>query len=339
MKFKDIYKKAVKVGMDMDPRGKGGIEKVLARAKKDYDAMSKWDQERFDMERLTNPYSDTRMLYGDPDTEVKSVMIGIDIESAEVVLADRLRERGRPVDLIIAHHPEGQPLANLYDVMEMQSGILGTHGVPIGVAESIMSSRIKEVKANLMPANHNRAVDAARLLDIPMMCIHTPTDNAVTTHLQRSFDKEKPMYVGDVLEMLHEIPEYAMALGEAVGPNVLIGSERRTAGKVFVDMTGGTGGSKDAYERLAHAGVGTVVGMHIGPEHRKEAEKHHLNVVIAGHISSDSLGINLLLDKVLNKDIEVIECSGFRRISHKAGQKKAGGSARTAKKGGPKKKR
>ncbi len=38
-------------------------------------------------------------------------------------------------------------------------------------------------------------------------------------------------------------------------------------------MTGGTGGSKDAFEKLAIAGVGTIVGMHIGENNRQEAEK------------------------------------------------------------------
>ena len=61
-------------------------------------------------------------------------------------------------------------------------------------------------------------------------------------------------------------------------------------------MTGGTSGSKETLEKLSQSGVGTIVGMHMSEDHRKEAEKHHLNVVIAGHIASDTLGLNLLLD-------------------------------------------
>jgi hypothetical protein len=51
-------------------------------------------------------------------------------------------------------------------------------------------------------------------------------------------------------------------------------------------------------------------------DHRKEAEKSHMNVIVAGHISSDTLGLNLLLDEI-SKDnsLEIIECSGFRRFS------------------------
>jgi hypothetical protein len=200
--------------------------------------------------------------------------------------------------------------------MNMQSGILLKHGVPVNVAEDIMGERIKEVERGLLPLNHTRAVDCARLLDIPLMCIHTPSDNAVSIYLQRLFEDDPPRLVSDIINTLNDIPEYADARGEAAGPKVIVGSGARRAGKVFVDMTGGTDGSKKVFKGLSHAGVGTVVGMHMGENHRKEAEKHHVNVIIAGHISSDNLGLNLLLDDIL-KGVEVIACSGFRRISRK----------------------
>jgi hypothetical protein len=59
--------------------------------------------------------------------------------------------------------------------------------------------------------------------------------------------------------------------------------------------------------------------MHIPEKHLEEANKHHINVVIAGHIASDTLGMNLLLDaaeKAGQKKFSVIECSGFRRYEH-----------------------
>ena len=37
--------------------------------------------------------------------------------------------------------------------------------------------------------------------------------------------------------------------------------------------------------------------MHYSEEHRKRAEELKLNLVIAGHISSDVLGMNLILDR------------------------------------------
>ncbi len=315
MKLRDIYERAIKRGMELDPRGADEAARELESAKKEYDDLKEKDRKWFDKERLRNPYSDSRILFGDPDKEIKRALVGIDIEVGEIVLADRLRDRNRAVDLIIAHHPEGSAMANLYEVMDMQSGILLKYGVPINVAESIMDERIREVERRLMPANHTRAVDAARLLDIPLICLHTPADNAVTDYLQRLFDESKPRLVSDVVKILKDIPEYVSSMGEVfMHPKAVVGSEKRSAGKVFVDMTGGTGGSKLAFERLAISGVGTIVGMHISEEHRKEASKHHINVVIAGHIASDSLGINLILDHILD-GVEVIETSGFRRVA------------------------
>jgi len=314
MKIREIYERAVKRGIELDPRGQEDVKKELERTKKEFDKLKDDEKKSFDTAALTNPYSDSRILYGDPEKDVKRILLGIDMEVAEVLLADRLTERGKKIDLVMAHHPEGRAMARLYDVMGMQSGILLKYGVPINVAEDIMEERIREVERRLMPVNHTRSVDAARLLEMPLMCVHTPSDNAVTDFLQRLFDEKQPYSVEDITDLLKDIPEYGAALVETTGPKVVCGSKKRRAGKVFVDMTGGTGGSKKAFERLSQAGVGTVVGMHISEDHRKEAEKHHVNVVIAGHISSDTLGMNLLLDSVLDKDIEVIGTSGFTRI-------------------------
>ncbi|NLC37920.1 MAG: NGG1p interacting factor NIF3, partial [Clostridia bacterium] len=62
------------------------------------------------------------------------------------------------------------------------------------------------------------------------------------------------------------------------------------------------------------AGVGTIVCMHMSEKHRKEAEKAHLNVVIAGHMASDSLGMNLFLDLLEERGIQIETCSGLYRV-------------------------
>lgn len=314
MKIKEIYSLAVELGMSHDPRGKEAVETLLARERERYAELKEDEKEGYDLEKLSNPYADTRILYGDPERDVKRVLTGIDMEAAEVLLADRFRDRGKPVDLIIAHHPEGSAMAALYEVMHLQEDVLARFGVPINVAEGIMASRISEVKRGLMPLNHFRAVDTARLLDIPLMCVHTAADNLVADFLQRLFDERKPERLSDVIKVLKELPEYKTAAAQGAGPAIVVGEKDRRAGKIFVDMTGGTSGSQDAYSKLAVAGVGTVVGMHIKEEHRKEAEKNNINVVIAGHMASDSLGMNLFLDRLEQQGIEIIAASGLIRV-------------------------
>ena len=315
MRLNEIYRLFVQMGKEHDPRGAHGVNNYLRRTKQEYKDILKSDREYFDSERLENPFNDTRILYGDPDTQVQRILAGIDIETPELILADRLREKGERIDLVMAHHPEGKALLGLHRVMRMQEDILAGLGVPINVAEGILSSRISEVERGLMPLNHSRPIDAARLLGLPFMCVHTPADNMVNTFLSNLFDEKKPDTVDDVVGILKEIPEYQEAMRIGAGPKVVVGSEKKRAGKIFVDMTGGTGGSDEAFAKLAIAGVGTIVTMHIGEKHRKEAEKNHINVVVAGHMASDSLGVNLLLDIIEQKGIEILTCSGLIRVN------------------------
>ncbi len=315
MKLKKIYEKIIESGRARDPRGTDEVDAEIAERKKAYGELKGIRREIFDTETLRNPYADTRILHGNPETDVHSVMVGIDIEGPELLLADWLRSQGRGPDLVMAHHPEGRALARLADVMAMQAVVVSRHGVPINVAEDLMVSRIREVDRRILPGNHARSVDFARILDIPMMCAHTPADNHVAAYLQELFDAQAPRKVKDVIDILYEHDEYRAAAEAGCRPTVFVGDDKRRAGKVFVDMTGGTEGSVKIYEKLSQAGVGTIVGMHISEEHRKQAEKHHVNVVIAGHIASDTLGLNLTLDEICRiEPIEIIDCSGFTRV-------------------------
>jgi len=317
MKLGEIYRLAIEKGMSKDPRSKEAVERLLEKDNKQFGEMKDEEKKEYDQDKLFNPYGDTRVLFGDPELEVTRVLSGIDMETGEVLLADRVSGRGKKIDLIIAHHPEGKAMAALYQVMRVQEDILAKFGVPINVAEGIMASRISEVKWGLMPLNHNRAVDAARLLGIPIMCVHTPADNLVNDFLQSLIDEKKPETLNDVIKLLKEIPEFAEAVNYNAGPTIVLGSKERRAGRVMVDMTGGTSGSEDAYAKLAIAGVGTLVVMHIGEKHRKEAEKNNINVIIAGHMASDSLGLNLFLDEIARRGIEVIPCAGLLRHERK----------------------
>jgi len=318
MTLREFFERAIQVGIEHDPRGREAVVQELERLRKKYDDLSAKEKEYFDVSSLSNPYSDSRVLHGKGSEDISAVLAGIDVEVGELLLAESLRAKGTPVDVILAHHPEGSGMANLYSVMSMQADILSLYGVPINVAESLMEGRIREVERKLLPLNHSRAVDAAQLLDIPFVCLHTPADNMVATFLQGLFDSRKPGTIGEVIDLLCEIPEYHDAKKIGAGPRILLGSEGRKAGRIFVDMTGGTEGAKDIFASLTSSGVNTVVGMHLTEDHRKEAERHHLNVVIAGHISSDNLGLNLLLDEVTaGTGVTILGCSGFRRVKRR----------------------
>ena len=316
MKLKQIYDFVIEKGMEADPRGKGKVKKELDKLNRRFEELKEEEKKEFDEEKLANPYSDTRILYGNPGAEIENILLGVDMEVGEVLLADRLNQKKEgSVDLVVSHHPEGKALAGFYDVMRMQADILSKFGVPINVAEGLLEPRIKEVQRKVMPINHTRAVDAARLLDVPFMCVHTPADNHVVSFLQKFLERKAPDTVEDVLKILKQIPEYKEGISRNAGPAVVVGSKERKAGKLFVDMTGGTEGAKDIFEKLAAAGIGTLICMHLDEERIKKVGKEHINIIIAGHIASDTLGLNLLCDKLEKKGkFNFIACSGFKRI-------------------------
>jgi hypothetical protein len=314
VKLREIYETAVRVGIEADPRGREGIEQFLARTKQRYDKLPDYMQAAFDRQELVNPFSDTRIYVGDPETEIRTLLAGIDMNTGEVVLADRLRERGWPIDAIYTHHPEGIGLSNLDKVMSVQADIWAQWGVPIQAGEKLIDERRGEVKHRLMPLNADQAVDAARLLAIPFFSAHTPTDNLVFSYLTDYFADRAPQTIEDVRRRLFDIPEYRIAASRAAGPSVAEGPTDKRAGKVYVDMTGGTEGPVTAIEKLADSGVGTMICMHMSKELREAADKHHIHVVIAGHMASDSVGINLLMDELERGGVQVVATSGLIRV-------------------------
>jgi putative NIF3 family GTP cyclohydrolase 1 type 2 len=312
MKVKEIFDLAIKMGIEADFRGKEGVQKFLERKRKQYEKLSEKEKELFDLEALENPYLDSRIYHIAEDKEIKKVLAGISIGVEEILLAKELGD----IDLVIAHHPIGKGLANLADVMELQCDVLNYYGVPINVAENLMKERIDEVARGVHAILHEKTVQAAQILGVNLMNVHTPCDNLVAKFLKDLIEKENPETLGDLYDLLLEIPEYKEAMKLGSGPKITVGSREQRCGKIaLVEITGGTEGSPKIYEKMAIAGIGTVVSMHQSEQHWEEARKSHINVIVAGHAPSDSLGMNLFLDELEKRGIEIVPCGGLIRVS------------------------
>ncbi|MEK7062251.1 MAG: NGG1p interacting factor NIF3 [Patescibacteria group bacterium] len=314
--IKQIYNLAIEMGIAADLRGKKNVEKYLKRMKEKYENLSREEKSEFDSEKLKNPYSDTRILFGDENKKIKRIMAGIDVDAGELMIAKHISQNSKKeIDLYISHHPTGRALAALDEVMHLQAEVLANYGVPINIAESLLKTRISEVARGVSPVNHNKTVMAAKNLDIALMCVHTPADNLVASYLDKIIKKENLEFVADLVNLLKKIPEYAASGKESAGVKIFSGNKENHCGKIaLTEITGGTEGNPKIYEKLANAGIGTIVGMHISEEHKKEAEAAHINAIIAGHISSDSLGMNLFLDELEKRGIEIISASGLIRV-------------------------
>jgi hypothetical protein len=315
MKLTDIYEAAIECGIKNDPRGEKEIKRLLKKENDSFSEMKPKEKESYDKEKLSNPYADSRISY-DSGEKIQGVLVGIDIDTAEILLADRLREKGEKINAVIAHHPLGLAYARFYEVMDMQADIFASFGVPISASEDLTEKRKKEVGEKVMASNHFKAADSARLLNFSLMNFHTPADNSVVTYLQDRINREKPKDLGNIIDMLMEEKEYSEAAKRGAGPVILVGSKERRVKKIMVDMTGGTEGAKEIFAKLSAAGVDTMVGMHFSDEHKKAIQAANMNAVIAGHIASDDLGVNLVLDYIEKKHgaLKVYDASGFMRV-------------------------
>ena len=254
MNIQQIYELAVKLGIEHDLRGEARVRKILRKTKERYEKLTSDKKKEFDTEALHNPYSDSR-VFVDHGREVKKVLVGIDIQPAEILIAKELG-----ADLVIAHHPVGSALADLGDVMHLQAEVLAMYGVPINIAEALTKERISEVARGVSAVNHYRAVDAAKLFNMGLMCTHTVADNNVATFLDRLIKSKKPETVGEVIDALKTVPEYQAAIKQKSGPTIFVGKSENAAGRIVVtEITGGTEGAVGIYERMSHAGIGTIV--------------------------------------------------------------------------------
>ncbi|WIF95634.1 hypothetical protein [Caminicella sporogenes] len=241
--------------------------------------------------------------------DIKKILMGIDMETPELLIAKQLG-----VDCVISHHPKaGTPMVDFHKVMEFQIDRMVEFGVPINKAQKVLRKKMGKVERGMHVSNYDRVASAAKLLDIPFMNIHMPadkiTENFVQNFINERFSDKPKATLKDVVEALKEIDEYKDALA---GPIIRVGSEKDYAGKIAVLMAGGTNGGADVFKAYFEAGVGTIICMHVPDDVKEEVEKQNIgNVIVAGHMASDSIGLNIIIKELEKRGLEVIKMSGI----------------------------
>lgn len=320
MKLNTFFRKAVALGIDADPRGRKMLEKMMKKEQKRQEKLEGVEKELADPERTWNPYGDSRIIAGTGEEDIQTLMVGIDIETPEVLLADRLRSKGTKIDCLFIHHPEGRALMDLDQVMPLQVDVLAQYGVPVNHTEAQLSPRRDRIRRSIHADNLFRTERAASLLGIPAFCCHTITDNLVYQYIEKTICKKQYDDLGEIIEALLEMPEYKYYAKKGNPPIIVNGSKHSRPGKIVAtEFTGGTNGPEEFLEEQSRAGIGTILSMHVTEKTLEEAKKHHVNMIQCSHMASDSMGINLLLDAIAKteKNLSTVEAAGFVRVKRK----------------------
>lgn len=321
MKLEKLFRIAIEAGTAADPRTKEQIRKAFKREQEHYEKLTGCDREHYDHERTWNPYLDSRIMHGTGQEEVKTIMVGIDIETSEILLAHELKRQGKKIDAVMMHHPEGRALADLEKVIPVQIDVLARCGVPETQAEGLLRPRMEKIWRSIHAYNLFRTERVAELLGVPLFGTHTPADNMAWQFMEkticsRSFDR-----LGDVLEAIADILEYAHYAKKGNPPILVNGSKEGRTGKIYAtEFTGGTNGPEEIMKLQAQAGVGTILSMHVTEKTLEVAKEHHVNIVQCSHMASDTLGMNLILDAMQAREpkLQTIDVSGFFRVRRKA---------------------
>jgi len=233
--------------------------------------------------------------------KLRKILVAIDAGVPELLLAKQLE-----YDAVIAHHPQGgTAITNFHQVFRRHTQQMVKAGIPKREAEEAIKKKIKTLEVEGHMRNYSHAVEVARLLKMPYMNIHTPLDEIgrrmMSTRIMERTDRKSRL--SDVVAALNELPEFRRATTRI---KIRIGKPETPAGKVAVSHGAGTNGGYDIAKTYFKHGIGTIVYIHISPaDLQKLQAENQGNLIITGHIASDSVGINPFIHMLENRQITI----------------------------------
>lgn len=240
---------------------------------------------------------------------LRRLLVGIDVGPAELLIA---RELG--CDGVLAHHPAGGSATLRFpEVLTRHIDLMVEHGVPREVAREAVGPLISRAVLRAQAANYDHVPSFARLLRMPFLNIHLPLDELGRRIMVAAIERHlaalgREAVVQDVVDALVTLPELAAAPTTVMVP---VGAVDRPAGKVAVVHGAGTNGGAAVAKAYFEHGVSTVVYIHLAPEEAERLRSEGRgNLVVAGHIAADRIGINRYLAELEARGLELVRASG-----------------------------
>jgi len=234
-------------------------------------------------------------------SKIEKALFGIDAGVPELLLAKQLE-----YDAVIAHHPAGNTAITDYPrVFKRHIRQMIEAGVPRTEAHRAVVKKLEQLEVEAHTRNYGHAADVARLLKMPYMNIHTPLDEigrrVMTEQIKNKTDKGST--VQDVVVALNDLLEFKNAITKI---RIAVGKPGNSAGRVVVSHGAGTNGGYEIAKTYFDHGVGTVIYIHVSPAdlEKLKTEKRG-NLIVTGHIASDSVGINPFIKELRRKGTQV----------------------------------
>lgn len=244
-----------------------------------------------------------------PGDGLRRVLVGIDIGSAELVIA-----KNQGYDAVIAHHPAGgRARLEGWKVFEKHIDQMREAGVPDDDAREAIRKKISALEVEVHSVNYDHVPSVARHLKMPFLNIHNPLDELgrrrVAEVIQRQLSTNRDATVADLIGSIGTIPEFQRASTEI---KLRHGALSNRAGRTVFSHAAYTNGGYEVARTYYKYGVNTVIYIHISePDLAKLTADGVGNLIVTGHIASDSVGINPFLAELRKRGVHVDAISGI----------------------------
>lgn len=239
--------------------------------------------------------------------KIRKALVAIDVGVGELMLA---RDLG--CDGVIAHHPAGGT-ARLegYKVFRRHIDQMKEVGVRAEAAEEAVKNKYNQLEIQAHPSNYDQITSAAKKLRIPLVSIHSPCDEIGRRIILNQIRKlNDDTIVSELVGWVSRLPEFRKAKTKV---EVRLGSPKNKAGKIAISHAAYTNGGYDIAKAYFQHGIGTVSYIHISDtDLAKLVIDGTGNLIELGHIASDWLGLNPLLDQLEKNGVEVVPTTDLR---------------------------
>lgn len=255
---------------------------------------------------------------------VETALVGIDAESPEIQLAQR-----EGYDLVLAHHPVGVAGVTFPSVLDQQVTLMTNHGVPKKRAEEAIKDLRRNWKAQAHMANYRHDASIAELLDQPYMNLHLPPDELGRQAFKEAVEESNPETIDDLRQTFEAFPEMQAAETDV---EVRVGNLNNSAGEVAIHHAAGANGGASVAKAYFENGIDTVVYIHADGEAERRLREEFVdddsqndssinqrssisnsdkkNLIVTGHIASDAVGMNILIDELTARGVDCTTISG-----------------------------
>lgn len=328
-----IWDYAIELGIEAGHRDAKAVWRVCERNRARYQKMSPTQRRAFDKQRLKVPFGDCRIYTGIRSKKIRGLLAVIDsVPGVALKIQELNSQPGWDIDLLFAHHAGSRWAAYAgedYCVPDARC-LADLHGLPKKLMRPIESEARKLARqvgwgqgspgCVRMPL-HMKVMGTAAMckeIDVAHVSIHTPCDVFLWRAVWEVVNDAAPRTCEDAMEALYAIPEFRRFRQQRHQPvRMFVGKPANRLGRWYNANCAATVTlNETCVAALKQAGFDSIVGVIYEGPVTEAAKKHGLNVIHLPHDAADTLGINGLLDRVVERwpALEVLADGTFFRV-------------------------